>query len=113
MDIEVDQLTDNIACVRLIGRMDSASVDGAETRFSAAVVAPGQNAVVDLSGVNFLASMGIRLFITSARALNAKGARMVLFGASDLVRNVLEHVALDQIIPIVGDREQAVAKLAA
>jgi anti-anti-sigma factor len=112
MDIEVDKLADNVSCIRLLGRMDSASVDGAETRFSAAVVAPGHNAVVDLSGVSFLASMGIRLFITSARALSAKGARMVLYGPNDMVRNVLEHVALDQIIPIVGSQEQAVAKLA-
>ena len=113
MDIEVSQLADNLSCVRVNGRLDSAGVDQGELRFSAAVVAPGRNTVVDLSGVSFLASMGIRLFITSARALNQKGARMVLFGPSEMVQTVLEHVALDQIIPIVASQDEAIAKLAA
>src|SRR4051812_47755863 len=108
MDIEVSQLSDNVTRARLTGRMDSAGVDTAEIRFSAGVVAPGRNAVVDLSGVSFLASMGIRMLIISARALGQKGAKMVLFGAPELVQSVLDNAALDQIIPIVATETQAI-----
>ena len=113
MEIEVDNSLNDVSVVRVNGRLDSAGVDQAETRFSAAVVAPGRDAAIDLSGVNFLASMGVRLFITSARALQLKGGRMVLFGAPEMVQNVLDHVALDQLIPIVASRDEALAKLAA
>lgn len=52
------------------------------------------------------------MLITAARSLKAKGARMVLFGAQPLVHEVLEHVAIDQIIPVVADQAQARALLA-
>ncbi len=113
MDIEVQQLGENLSCVRLSGRMDSAGVDKGDLRFSATVVSPGRNAIVDLSGVEFLASMGIRLLITSARALKLKGAQMVLFGPNEMVGTVLDHVAIDQIIPVVASQDQAIAQLAA
>ena len=113
MEMDVTALDGNITCVRLSGRMDSQGVDRMETRFTAALVASGHNGIVDLSNVSFLASMGIRLFITSARALHNKGAKMVLFGAGELVQGVLDTVALDQIIPVVASEQQAVQQLAA
>lgn len=112
MEIQVDQLGEKLLCARLRGRMDSAGVDKADLRFSAAVVAPGRDAIIDLSGVDFLASMGIRLLITSARSLKSKGARFVLFGAQEAVGSVLEHVAIDQIIPVFASEDQAIAHLA-
>ena len=113
MDIEVIPLDNNITCLRLQGRLDSAGVDRMEVRFNAAAVASGRNAVVDLSGVTFLASMGIRMLITGARALKGKGAVLVLFGAQELVQGVLESVALDQVIPIAANQEEALALLVA
>ncbi len=113
MDIEVTELEGNLTCIRLNGRLDSPGVDRVETRFTAALVAAGRSAVVDLSGVSFLASMGIRMLISSGRALNLKGAKMVLFGATSLVQSVLDHVALDQIIPVVATEQEAIKRLTA
>ena len=62
--------------------------------------------------VAVLASMGVRMIIANARAQRARGHKLVLFGARPLVQSTLEMVALDQIIPIVPDREQALARLA-
>lgn len=112
MDIEVTPLTPTLNCLRLNGRLDAASVDQIEVRLNAAAVAPGKDLLVDLSQLSFIASMGIRLLITAARSLKAKGARMVLFGAQPLVREVLDHVALDQVVPIAEDEAQAHGLLA-
>ena len=111
MEIIVTELPDNVRCVRLSGRLDAQGVDRIDTRFTAAVSSSGYPAVVDLSGVTFLASLGIRLLISNARAMKLKGAQLVLFGATELVGNVLDQVALDQIIPIVGTEEQALERL--
>jgi anti-sigma B factor antagonist len=113
MDMEVTKLGDNVTCVRLRGRMDAPGIDAIDTRFTAATAAVGRDAVVDLSGVSFLASMGIRLLISSARALNVKHAKLVLFGAQDLVQNVLDQAAIDQIIPIVASEVLALERLKA
>lgn len=113
MNLDITSLDGGLTCIRLTGRLDSPGVDSVETRFTAALVAVGRSAVVDLSGVSFLASMGIRMFISSARSLRMKGATVVLFGASDAVQSVLDHVALEQIIPIVKTQAEALERLAA
>lgn len=112
MDMTVDEMSGGALCVALQGRLDTVGVDQVEGRFSAAVTEGNRDAAVDLSNVSFLASMGVRMIIATARKLRASGHTLVLFGAQPIVRSTLEMVALDQIIPIVADRAQAQARLA-
>jgi anti-sigma B factor antagonist len=113
MEMAVTRLEDAVTCVRLSGRLDAPGADKIGVRFSASVAAGGRDAAVDLAGVSFVASMGIRLLISSARALNARGGRMVMFAPQELVRNVLEQAAIDQIIPIVPTEQAALDYLKA
>jgi len=112
MDMQVSEIGANVTCVRLSGRLDAPGADTIDIGFTAAVVATGRDAVIDLSGVSFVASMGIRLLIASARGLSLKGANMVLFGAQELVYTALDQAALDQIIPIVATQSEAIERLA-
>jgi anti-anti-sigma factor len=111
MEIAVSELDGGVTCVRLRGRMDAAGAGIIDANFTAAVAAQGRNAVVDLQGVSFVASMGLRLLISTAKTLHGKGARMVLYGAEPLVRSVLDEAALDQIIPVADTEPQALALL--
>jgi len=72
MDITED---DGVVKVGLVGRLDTPGVDAVEPRFTAAVVPRGALAVVDLSGVEFIGSLGLRMLITIARALSRRTAR--------------------------------------
>jgi anti-anti-sigma factor len=103
------QTTDlgNAAKVSLQGRLDTLGVEKIETRFTATVVPPGRHALVDLSGVTFISSMGIRMLISTARALSLKKAKFVLVGPQPLVKESLDHVSLSQIIPIVATEAEA------
>lgn len=112
MDMELSEIEGRVSVVRLAGRLDAAGADRIGLRFTAAVVAQGRPALVDLSGVSFIASMGIRLLISSAKGLKAKGATMVLYGAQPMVQDVLEQAALDQILDIVPSEADALARLA-
>jgi anti-anti-sigma factor len=101
---------DNVGEVRrvaLAGRLDTAGVDVVETRFGAAIVPNGRNTIVDLSEVTFLASMGIRMLISTTRALSRKGGKLVMYGAVPGVRDVIETAALTEIIPLAGDESDA------
>jgi anti-anti-sigma factor len=113
MEMSVIELPGPVSCVRLNGRLDAGGADAIGTRFTASVAAVGRPAIVDLGQVSFASSMGIRLLIATARALNLKGGKMVLFGAQPLVQEVLDGVALDQIVPIVATEQQALEQLAA
>lgn len=112
MEMNVTELPGPVTCVRLAGKLDSAGVDRIDLRFTTSIAAVGRPAVVDLSGVSLLTSIGIRLFVSTARALSQKGARMVLFGAQPLVQEGLDHTALDQIIAVAATESQALERLA-
>ncbi len=111
MELSVTEIAGPVTCARLQGRLDAAGADRIGLRFTAHVAAPGRDAIIDLSGVSFVASMGLRLLITTARSLHQKGRRMVLFGASEGVQGVLDDVALDQIMPVVATEALALAAL--
>ncbi|MEN3951690.1 STAS domain-containing protein [Iodidimonas sp. SYSU 1G8] len=106
--MDVSDLGGNILKVALHGRLDTAGVDQIETRFSATLVPGAHNAVVDLSDVSFVASMGVRMFISVARALSQKGCRMVLLSPQVGVNDMFGAAAIPKIIPVVFDEREAV-----
>ncbi len=113
MDIQLEDLSNGALCVVLNGRLDTVGVDRIDAPVRTAVAAQPRDTAIDLSGVSFLASMGVRLIITLARSQKASGQRLVLFGARPAVRATLDMVALDKIIPLLGDRAEALAHLSA
>lgn len=92
-----------------VGRLDTQGVDRVEARFGAAVVPGAHKTVVDLSQVTFLASLGIRMLISTARSLSRKGGKIVLYGATPAVHEVIETTALQEIIPVAATEEEALA----
>jgi anti-sigma B factor antagonist len=113
MEFDAEERPGPVTCVRLRGRLDAAGAGRIETRFTAATVAAGHPAIVDLSGVSFIASMGVGLLIAAARGLRNKGRLLVLFGAPEPVRAVLDLAEIGQIIPIAADEAEALAQLSA
>jgi anti-anti-sigma factor len=107
--MEVVSLGERLVRINLVGRLDTQGVDRVETKFVSSVVPAGNNAVVDLSGVDFLGSMGIRMLISTARSLKARQARLVLFGVPQQVGQVFEAVALHRVINICGKEAEALA----
>jgi anti-anti-sigma factor len=110
MDMEVTDAKGAKAIkVTIRGRLDTAGVDRIETRFLASSVSGGRDTVVDLSGVDLITSMGIRMLIGAARGMSQRKTRLVLFGAQDLVREVLETAAVDALIAMVPAEPDALA----
>jgi anti-anti-sigma factor len=62
---------------------------------------------VDLSDVEFLASIGIRLLMLSAKSIISRGGRMVLLSPTPEVKSVLEITGIPAIIPIYEGLESA------
>ena len=106
-------VVENLAHVKLRGRLDTQGVDQIETKFTASLVPGGRNAVVDLSELTFVASMGLRMFIGVKKALARHGARMILFAPQPQLSDVFTTDALGAIIPIVGNEAEALAAIKA
>lgn len=111
MDFEITPLNEQTNRVRLLGRLDAPGAGQIELRLTAGVVPGGKDAVFDLSGVTFLASMGLRLFMMTARAMRAKGTKLALYGATAEVQGVLDLAAMHQMVPVTATEAEALARL--
>jgi stage II sporulation protein AA (anti-sigma F factor antagonist) len=109
MEMSVTDGAAGIVEVALHGRLDTPGVAQIELRFTAALVPRAARAIVDLSKVEFIGSMGIRMFISVARALAKKQGKLILYAPQPLVKEVLDTVSLGEIIPVKTDSSSALA----
>lgn len=107
MELYYSELENNIRLLKLIGTLDILGVGAIETRFTAYCTGDNARVVVDLSEVEFLASIGIRLLMLNAKSIASRGGRMILLCPPTEVRNVLEITGIPAIIPIYDGLESA------
>ena len=107
MELRYSELENDIRLIRLIGKLDIVGVGEIETKFAGYCAGEKVRAVVDLSEVDFLASIGIRLLTLNAKSVAGRGGRMVLLHPTLEVRNVLEITGIPAIIPICDGLESA------
>lgn len=112
MELKLEDLPDGVTLATLSGRMD---IDGASQVDMPFNVLGGSKKLVavDLSGVEFIASMGMRTLMSCARALAGKKGRMVLIAPTPEVAKVLETAGIVEIIPVHPDLAAARAALTA
>jgi anti-sigma B factor antagonist len=94
--------------VSLSGRLDMLGMEEIALKLTSLTAIKPIPVILDLRDVSFLASIGIRSIISSARALDQKGGRMVLLvGDNELVKATLESTGIDEVIPLFDDAELA------
>jgi anti-sigma B factor antagonist len=108
MEMIVEETDGGVTNVILRGRLDTAGADSIDLRFNA-VAGAKRAVVVDLSNVNLLTSLGIRVLLLGARAVKSKGGKLVILSPDANVRAVLQAARTDTLIPIFDDRNAAIA----
>ena len=108
MAITHEDVSDSFRRIALTGRLDSRGTEEITPQLAALACSAKRRVVVDLTGVSFLASIGIRALLSSAKAADQKGGRMVLFvGANPAVTKTLEATGIDTLIPMFADAAEA------
>jgi len=102
---------DGLTRIVLVGKLDIAGAEQIDLRFSA-IASARPRVGIDLTDVDYIASMGIRTLVMGGRAAAQRGHKVVIFGASDTVRKVITTSGLDEIIPLADDWDKACAILA-
>jgi len=109
MEITQEAINDTINKVVLSGRMDFAGTQEIDTKFTAYTAAGSKNVIVEMSGVDFVASIGIRSLITNAKALQMKGKRLVLLHLQEEVKGVLDTAGITALLTTFTDESEAIA----
>jgi anti-anti-sigma factor len=97
--------------VAIKGSMDVVGAGAIENKFIGYTVARKRHALVDMSGVDFLGSMGIRVFVSTAKSLSREGMKLILFGAQPAVEKTLMMSGFSGVVPVVTTLTEARAKI--
>ena len=107
MEISVQQLEHGVKKISLSGRMDIDGTDKIDLRLSAEAAVEKAYVVLDLSALEFMASVGIGAVVRTAKALRLRGGNMVIAAAKPVVALVLRKTGIDAIIPMLPDLPSA------
>jgi anti-anti-sigma factor len=111
MGIEYRQLENGIRLIRLSERLDIDGTLKIGPRLTEYINGNGLLIIFDLENVDFLASIGIRMLVTTAKSIFSHSGKVVILNPLPNVREVLEITGITQAIPICRELEEAINHL--
>ena len=111
LSISHTDVGDNLRKIVILGRLDIVGTGSVADELEKLAAAPKKCVVVDVSSLKFLASLGIRALLKSAKAVEQRGGGMVLFvGSNSRVVMSLEATGVSDLLPMFksnGEAERA------
>jgi anti-anti-sigma factor len=108
MPVAIHDLERNVTKVIISGRIDIAGAR--ELELPMAIIAGSRRAVViDLSAVDFMASLALRAIVVNAKAILSKRGKVVLLGPQPQVHEVITVSGIDELIAIYHTETEAIA----
>ncbi|MBM7096819.1 MULTISPECIES: STAS domain-containing protein [Alteribacter] len=94
--------------VSLAGEIDVYTVPKLKEELIPVTEEPNKQVIVDLSGINYIDSTGLGVFIGALKATDQSGSSLKITGVNDRVRRLFTITGLDEVIEIeVNEREEA------
>lgn len=114
MSLNFQDSGEDLRRITISGLLDMEGTESLSTQLMELVEAPRKGVVIYLTGVRFLASVGIRMLVASAKAVQQRGGKLVLVVApGSSVSMSLEATGVNAFIPVFAsgaDAEKAALK---
>ena len=101
----------DLAVVVLSGRLDSTNAADTEAQILAQIEAGSPRVVVDASGLEYLSSAGLRVFLVVAKRVKASGGALALHSLTPHVREVFEISGFVNVLTVCTDRDEALTRV--
>jgi len=112
MELTYEDSPEGIRYIRLTGRMDVEGTHEVDLKFTSLSACQKLFVLVDLSGVEFLSSLGLGTLVRSAKAQMSRTGMLALFSPTPAVARVLQATQVDQILQVFYDLGEARRALA-
>ena len=110
MDIKTES-SNGTLIAKAEGRIDGVNARDFEEAMKAAINSDYSTVIIDLEGLSYISSAGLRVILLIAKTLRKRNAELVLCSLSNPIREVFEISGFDKIIPVHASREQALASV--
>ena len=102
---------DGVQIISMKGRLDATTAPPVQARFEEVVSSQQRFFILDLKGVDYVSSGGLRVFLAMAKQLNAMGGGIVLVDLHPFVEDLLTMTGFDTLFPIAHTCEDALRML--
>jgi len=102
---------DNICHLAMSGRLDMAGVSEVEIDFAEKTSSASRSVVVDMTEVPFLASLGMRMFLSAAKRLKQNQKKIILFNTTSMVKDALKIAGFERLIALADNESDVDALL--
>lgn len=103
------QKTEHAVTIKVTGRMDAVTAPGFEQECGRWIEEGNKNLIVDLSGLEYISSAGLRVILGVGKKLKAQGGTLTFGGMSGIVKEVFEISGFSSIFPVYDSLESALA----
>jgi len=107
MELVYVDFEDGIRKIDLKGRLDMEGANSIDLKFTALTATQKNFIIVDLSGVEFIATLGIATLVRNAKAARLRAGNLVLLSPQPNVANVLATTRIDKIVPVYWNLDEA------
>ena len=102
-----EDIGEDLRRIVIAGRLDTPGTNEIAPALHELAAGPMRAVIVDLSAVQFAASIGIGQLISTAQEVRARGGHMVLLVGPGSVMTTLKMGSLDRIIPVYEHMHEA------
>jgi len=107
MEITEEKRRD-ILILHVKGKIDASTAERLERGLLQPIEQGNIRLVVDMSGVDYISSIGLRIFLMAAKKLRASGGGIALAALQEPIRKVFTMAAFDKILPLLNGVESAI-----
>lgn len=108
--MDIRQTTEEGAVVlEILGRLDGGTSDLLAARLAAVLAERPATLVLDLAGLDYLSSAGLRVLMVAAKQVRSLQSTLALCALKTNVRELFEISGLTQVFAIYPERRSAVA----
>jgi anti-anti-sigma factor len=104
--LKLVEAADAFTIVALDGRLDPAGVGAVESKLTRHTVGRSKPAVIDLTEVEFIGSIGIGMLIGIGKAMRGQGVGLAVV-AKATIKEILDMLTIGSLFPVVATREEA------
>lgn len=109
MALEIrDELAGEVRVLGLVGRLDTDTAGDLELAVQDLIDAGSKDFLVDLAGVGYVSSAGLRVLLMLGKSIDGKGS-LRLCGLNPTVRQVFDVAGFTQLFAISANRDAALA----
>jgi anti-anti-sigma factor len=113
MELTAKRFADTVALFPA-GRIDHATADSFKAALAphlAGVAPGGDRAVIDLAGVEYISSVGLRVLMLASKQVKAQGGALAVAGLQPVVREIFEISRFNLVLEVFPTLREALAKL--